>query len=81
MLITISGGAQKDIQVGTVIRLKPGYLPEFFDNRDLVVTKLEEYSGVWYPFVRFFREEQDPETKQMVTVLDEESAVSPEIIL
>lgn len=81
MLLTISDGAQKEINPGDMIQLKPGHVPNWFDGKGLEVKKIEQHSGVWYPFVRFFHQEQNIVSGEWSTVIDEESAVSSEIIL
>lgn len=84
MFLTISGGVQKDINVGSVVTLNTNYIPAWFKSTDqFTVTKLEEYSGKWYPFVRFYKEEislDSEDVEQVKVVIDEVSAVSPEII-
>ena len=80
MVFSIFGGSQVDIDVGMQIRLRPGFLPPFFDSQWLVVTKIDQ----GYPFARFYQAEQyedDNGSVQTNVIMDEESAVSPDIIL
>ena len=80
MNVVVSDGSTRDIVAGQTIRIKPGFLPEWYDNQDLLVTKVETVSGANYPYIRFFHQELNDQGV-LETVQDEESAVSGDIIL
>ena len=80
MVFKIADGSSVDIVPGSLIKVKPGYVPAYFDDKQLQVTKIAE----GYPFALFYKEEvyYDVEGQEQVKVtMDEESAVAPEIIL
>lgn len=71
MMMTIYGGNVAEISVGTMIKLVPGYLPSYFDDKILVVTKIQSTEGISYPYALFYSPKDN---------LNQESAISPEII-
>lgn len=80
MLFTISDGSKKEINAGNFVKIKGDFIPPYFLDVQIPVTKID--SG--YPFVHFYKEESyQDEFDEIRTkvVCDEESAVSPELIL
>lgn len=84
VILKIAGNQSKDINIGSTIKIKLDYLPNIFNKNDLfTVVSLEEYSGVWYPFVRLYKEEiylDDYDNPQVNVLIDEISAISANII-
>lgn len=84
MLLTIADGTQKDIVVGSIITIKDDFTPTYFNgSTQFTVTKLEQYGAITYPFVKFYAEQKyfdKEEIERVAVILDEESAVSPELI-
>jgi len=81
MNVVISDGSTKNFEIGDTFKIKSGALPAFYDGKDLSIVRFETHGGIVYPFVRFFMQAEHPETHEMVTVQDETSAVSGDLIL
>lgn len=84
MNLVIADGSTKDIVVGSIVTIKDDFTPTYFNGQtQFVVTKIEQYGSVWYPFVKFYAEQKyldKEEVERTAMILDEESAVSPELI-
>ena len=81
MIFKIADGSNKDISVGSQITINKDYIPNCFSSSDkFVVSKIDQ----GYPFVHFYKEEvytEQNEIEKVRTLVDEESAISPELII
>jgi hypothetical protein len=79
MQYKISDGSTKDINVGSTIKVMPGYLPKEFDNVWMPVLKVDEM-GPYCALEDRIQEENFKYLDEVPVDINAASCISPQII-